>query len=198
MTPRTVVRFLAVGVCNTVIDLALFWVFHAPLGLVVANVVSTSAGMVFSFLVNGRHTFGATRGTLRQAVLFVAANVATLWVLQPLLIQAVHDVLTVPLMAAKVVALGGSVVANFLLYRYVVWRPSSTLRGTSGLRSEEPWFRDATRAPSSTSGSAPGGLLVVLRPSARPAGPGAAREAVRRSGTPRRCARPRRRGSRAR
>ena len=56
-----------------------------------------------------------------------------MWVLQPLLIHAVHDVATVPLMAAKVVALGGSVVANFLLYRYVVWpdrdQPSPTKDG---------------------------------------------------------------------
>ena len=121
MMSRTVVRFLAVGVCNTLIDLALFWVLNAPLGIVLANFVSTSAGMVFSFLVNGRHTFGAARVTLRQAVLFVASNGATMWVLQPLLIHAAHDVAAVPLMAAKVVALGGSVVANFLLYRYVVW-----------------------------------------------------------------------------
>ncbi len=119
--PRTVVRFLAVGLCNTAIDLALFWVLNAPLGIVLANFVSTSAGMTFSFLVNGRHTFGAARVTLRQAVLFVASNGATMWVLQPLLIHTVHDVVSVPLMTAKVVALGGSVVANFLLYRYVVW-----------------------------------------------------------------------------
>ena len=122
MIPRTVVRFLAVGVCNTLIDLALFWVLSAPCGIVLANFVSTSAGMTFSFLVNGRHTFGASRVTLRQVVLFVASNAATMWVLQPLLIDVVHDVVAVPLMAAKVVALGGSVVANFLLYRYVVWR----------------------------------------------------------------------------
>jgi putative flippase GtrA len=121
MMSRTVVRFLAVGVCNTLIDLALFWVLHAPLGIVLANFVSTSAGMTFSFLVNGRHTFGVARVTLRQAALFVASNGATMWVLQPLLIHAVHDVVSVPLMAAKVIALGGSVVANFLLYRYVVW-----------------------------------------------------------------------------
>ena len=146
MTSRTVVRFLAVGVCNTVIDLALFWVLHAPLGIVVANVVSTSAGMVFSFLVNGRHTFEAARVTLRQAVLFVAANVATMWVLQPLLIHAVHDVATVPVMVAKVVALGGSVIANFLLYRYVVWRPSSSMRGTSVAAQPSPRDEDAAWA----------------------------------------------------
>jgi putative flippase GtrA len=119
---RTFVRFAAVGVANTAIDVALFWMLQPTMGILAANFLSTSAGMTFSFLVNGRHTFGATRVTVRQAVLFVGSNVATMWVLQPLLIHAVHDAVAAPLMVAKVVALGGSVVANFLLYRHVVWR----------------------------------------------------------------------------
>ncbi len=119
--PATVVRFAAVGVVNTCIDVVLFWLLHAPLGIVAANFVSTSCGMTFSFLANGRHTFGARRVTLRQALLFLATNGFTMWLLQPLLIQAAYDAAAAPLMLAKVVALGGSVVTNFLLYRYVVW-----------------------------------------------------------------------------
>jgi hypothetical protein len=65
--------------------------------------------------------------TLRQAVLFLGTNGFTMWLLQPLLIHAAYDVLAAPLMAAKVVALGGSVVANFLLYRYVVWPRSAVV-----------------------------------------------------------------------
>jgi putative flippase GtrA len=121
MDLRTVVRFVAVGLLNTAIDLALFAILEAPLGILVANFVSTSAGMAFSFTVNGRHTFRAQRRTPRQALLFVAANGVTMWLLQPVLIHEAYDVAAVPLMVAKVVALGGSVVANFLLYRYVVW-----------------------------------------------------------------------------
>ena len=51
-----------------------------------------------------------------------------MWLLQPLLIHAAYDVATVPLMGAKVVALAGSVVANFLLYRYVVWHRAAGQR----------------------------------------------------------------------
>jgi putative flippase GtrA len=131
--PRTVVGFATVGLANTAIDLVLFWFLHAPLGVVVANVVSTSAGMAFSFLVNGRHTFGAKRRTLRQAALFLATNGVTMWVLQPVLIHAAYAVASAPLMAAKVVALGGSVVANFVLYRYAVWPAAGgTLSPSSG------------------------------------------------------------------
>jgi putative flippase GtrA len=119
--PRTVVRFASVGVANTAIDIVLFWVLNAPLGILAANFVSTSAGMTFSFLANGRLTFGATRVTKRQAALFLATNGFTMWLLQPLLIGTASHTLAAPLIVAKVVALGGSVVANFLLYRYVVW-----------------------------------------------------------------------------
>jgi putative flippase GtrA len=119
--PRTLIRFGAVGVANTVIDVALFWVLHAPLGIFVANFLSTTAGMTFSFLVNGRLTFGASGVTARQALLFLATNAFTMWLLQPALMYATFEVAAAPLMVAKVVALGGSVVGNFLLYRYVVW-----------------------------------------------------------------------------
>ena len=128
--PRTLIRFGTVGVANTAIDVALFWSLHAPLGIIVANFLSTSAGMAFSFLVNGRHTFGASHVTARQAVLFLATNAFTMWVLQPALMYAAFEMAAAPLMLAKIVARGGSVVGNFLLYRYVVWprEPGSARR----------------------------------------------------------------------
>jgi putative flippase GtrA len=138
---RTVVRFAAVGIANTAIDLVLFWMLQPTVGIVAANFLSTSAGMTFSFLVNGRHTFGASQVTWRQAVLFLGTNAFTMWLLQPLLIQAAYSVGHTPLMAAKVVALGGSVVANFLLYRYAVWPAAS------GTFSPSPGSADRVAAP---------------------------------------------------
>ena len=133
---RTLIRFGTVGVANTAIDVALFWVLHAPLGIFAANFLSTSAGMTFSFVVNGRHTFGATRVTARQALLFLATNAFTMWLLQPLLMYAAFEIGAVPLMLAKVIALGGSVVGNFLLYRYVVW-PRERVTDVPELRQPE-------------------------------------------------------------
>ena len=134
--PRTVVRFATVGVANTLIDVVLFWALCPPLGILAANVVSTSAGMAFSFVANGRHTFGASRVTGQQALAFLATNAFTMWLLQPLVIGIAHGIAGTPLLAAKTLGLGVSVVTNFLLYRYVVWRPSSRPPGTSGLRRE--------------------------------------------------------------
>jgi putative flippase GtrA len=115
-------RFAMIGVANTTIDVALFTVLHASLGITLANFCSTSAGMVFSFWANGRFTFGSGRPTVRHAVLFLATTGSTMWVLQPLLIDAVVATVGGPVLLAKLVALAASVVANFVLYRNVVWR----------------------------------------------------------------------------
>jgi putative flippase GtrA len=106
-----------VGLANALIDLLLFWVLVAPLGILAANVVSTSAGMAFSLIANGRHTIGATRVTGQQALAFLATNALTMWFLQPLVIFAARDVAEVPLMMAKTLALEATVLTNFLLYR---------------------------------------------------------------------------------
>jgi len=114
------VRFAGVGVLNTAIDVGVFLLLHAPLGIVLANLVSTSAGMAFSFVVNGLFTFSARRLTWRQAGLFLATTGTTMWVLQPLFIHAALLVVD-PLLVAKIVAIGCSLVVNFAAYRFVVW-----------------------------------------------------------------------------
>jgi putative flippase GtrA len=127
-------RFAMVGMANTAIDVGMFWVLHPSLGIVVANLLSTSAGMMFSFVVNGRHTFGAARLTRGQGVAFLASNAFTMWVLQPVLMVTAGHVVGLPVMACKLLALAGSTIGNFLLYRYAVW-PDST-RGKT--QPEEP------------------------------------------------------------
>lgn len=121
-------RFAAVGVCNTAIDWALFLVLHERLGITLANFCSSSAGMVFSFVVNGLFTFRAERLTLRQAGLFVATTGAVMWAAQPLLIhgwlwalETVVDDGDLRLAAAKLASIACSLALNFAAYRLVVW-----------------------------------------------------------------------------
>ena len=123
---RTVARFAAVGVVNTAIDSGLFLLLHARLGVVAANLVSTSAGMAFSFVANGAFTFGSGRPTLRGAALFLVTTCATMWLLQPLLIAGLLG-RDVPVLVAKLLAIGGCVAVNFAAYRWVVW-PQVSLR----------------------------------------------------------------------
>lgn len=133
-----------VGVANTLIDIALFMLLHDRIGILAANFVSTSAGMTFSFVVNGLFTFRAQRLTLRHAVLFLATTGSTMWLLQPLVI---YGLLTgfesafgwsgdQTVLLVKVLAIGVSFVLNFAAYRWVVW-PTDTM-GEPGEVSEAP------------------------------------------------------------
>lgn len=120
MSPRrTVARFAAVGIVNTLLDTTLFLLLHQRLGVVGANLVSTSAGMAFSLLANGVFTFGAGRPTPRHALLFLATTGSTMWLVQPLVISALLGPLGA--LTAKLLAIGVSVVLNFAAYRWVVW-----------------------------------------------------------------------------
>ncbi|MGZ4454922.1 MAG: GtrA family protein [Nocardioides sp.] len=111
------------GVLNTLVDLTLFTLLHARLGVVAANLVSTSAGMTCSFVLNGRFTFGRTRLTLAQAARFTASTGLVLWVVQPLLILAAAP--TLGILPAKLGANGACVLLTYAACRYVVWRPDA-------------------------------------------------------------------------
>ncbi|WP_166390182.1 GtrA family protein [Nocardioides ochotonae] len=113
------VRFAAVGVVNTAIDVVLFTLLHEHLGIVLANLVSTSAGMAFSFTVNGLLVFKAGRLRWRDAARFLATTGVSMWVLQPVLIHLLLALGPAPL--AKLLATGITVVVNFVAYRYLVW-----------------------------------------------------------------------------
>lgn len=92
-----------------------------------ANLVSTSAGMAVGFVAHGRLTFEAERLTLRHAAMFLATNVLTMWVVSPLVIAAVLAVLDVALVA-KLAAIAVSAVVSWTAYRFAVWpEPSAEL-----------------------------------------------------------------------
>ncbi|NTW40892.1 MAG: GtrA family protein [Cellulomonadaceae bacterium] len=126
-----VARFASVGVVNTLVDLGLY-VLLRTLGvpLLLANTVSTSAGMAVSFLGNRRFVFGATDNRRREITLFVIVCGLGIWVVQPAVIAGVTRLAELAGLdggflvdtAAKVVAILVAAVWNFVLYRRVVFR----------------------------------------------------------------------------
>ena len=101
----------------------------------VANFVSTSAGMSFGFLVNRSWTFRSTQSVRSTLGPFVLVTAVGLWVIQPLVILLVGDLLDalVPTMATdlrtvwlpKAVAIGVGLLWNFSWYRGAEFRPSA-------------------------------------------------------------------------
>ncbi|MFJ4107271.1 GtrA family protein [Oerskovia enterophila] len=130
-----VLRFALVGMVNTAIDLLLFGLLrHLGLGVLLANTVSTSAGLAFSFGANRRFTFGDRQGKRgQQAILFLGGTGVGLWVLQPVVILTSEAIMRnanvtsslVLLWLPKILAIGCGLVWNFLFYDKVVFRNGS-------------------------------------------------------------------------
>lgn len=110
---------------NTAIDTGIFLLLHERLGIVLANLVSTSAGMTFSFVVNGLFTFRAEKLTIRHAVTFLATTGVTMWAVQPVAIHLLLGV-TDQVLVAKLGSIAICLVLNFLAYRLVVWPVDSS------------------------------------------------------------------------
>lgn len=127
-----VVRFALVGVVNTAIDLGLYLALrHLGLPLACANLLSTTAGLTFSYLANRSFTFGdrAAGGRRATATRFLLTTGFGLWVVQPLVIAAAEGALEraggpglVASAGAKVVGIVSGVVWNYVAYDKFVFR----------------------------------------------------------------------------
>jgi putative flippase GtrA len=121
---RKASTFAVIGVVNTAVDFGVFMIAHIGLGLplIRANILSWMVAVSGSYVLNSFITFAAESGrklTLRAYVTFVASGIAglignttTLWIASSF----------VPVVVAKVIAIGASFVLNFSLLHLVVFR----------------------------------------------------------------------------
>lgn len=138
-------KFGAVGALNTIIDFVIYNVLSSAvgLGLVQANIVSTTIAMAFSFTANRRVVFTDHSGSMRRhAVGFIAVTAFGMYVLQTGTIHLLTDVWLWPMHTlvavahtlgitghdsflikngAKAVATVVSLSWNFVMYKKVVF-----------------------------------------------------------------------------
>lgn len=80
-------KFCIVGVVNTLLDFIILNLVHFHLGvtLILANLISTSAAMIFSFFANRHVVFAAKKGHFwKQAIRFWVITAAGIYGLQSL------------------------------------------------------------------------------------------------------------------
>jgi putative flippase GtrA len=116
-------RFAAVGLITTALDIVLFSLLavNAEVPAVAANIASYSCGIITSFLLNRHWTFGDNaRGgpVLRHGMRFLVSNVAGL-ALSSLLVAIL--IMFLPPVVAKVVSVPLVFIWNYLLARLWVF-----------------------------------------------------------------------------
>jgi putative flippase GtrA len=126
--------FALIGVVNTAVDFGVFATAYKVFGvpLVPANLLSWMIAVSCSYVLNSSITFAAESGrklTLRAYATFVASGIAGLIGNTTMLWFASYFV---PVLVAKVLAIGVSFLLNFSLSHFVVFRPQA-----SGVRGQE-------------------------------------------------------------
>jgi putative flippase GtrA len=121
-------RFIVVGLLNTSIDFAiLFLLTRLGVGVFVANMVSTSVALAFSFIANRSITFRSGGDARVQIVKFTVVTLIALWLVQPAIIVAVSALLggvmsePLVLLIGKACATIVSMIWNYILYARFVF-----------------------------------------------------------------------------
>jgi putative flippase GtrA len=119
------IKFGAVGVLNTGVDLGLYFVLTRWLGLgsvpVLAKSISYSAGILNSFIWNKTWTFRSKAGTLVTLIPFVITNLIGLGINTGTL-ELCLKVLHLPELAGLAVATGSTLAWNFLISKFIVFK----------------------------------------------------------------------------
>lgn len=120
--------FASIGVVNSLVDLGLFLLALKYLtnSLVVANVLAWSVAVSGSYVMNSFITFAAESGrqlTLRAYLTFVASQVLGLAASTGTLVAAA---LVLPVLYAKLLAIGAAFLVNFSMSHFVVFRKPRT------------------------------------------------------------------------
>ena len=138
------VRFGLIGILNTATDFVIYGLLIAA-GLVplAANIISTSCAMIVSFSFNRQFTFRAGgQAYTKQAIKFLPITMVGQWILQPIIIYLVRDEgsrlshvssksFTLNLVA-KLVAISGTLVWNYVWYSRVVFPVKNEQEATEG------------------------------------------------------------------
>jgi putative flippase GtrA len=119
------VKFGAVGILNTAIDLGLYFVLTRWLGLgsvpVLAKSISYSAGILNSFLWNKFWTFQSMAGTWATLFPFILTNLVGLGINTGML-QLCLKTLHLPELMALGLATLTTLVWNFVISKFVIFK----------------------------------------------------------------------------
>ena len=126
---RQLVRFNLVGVVNTVVDFALFFLSNgAGMPYMLAQTCSYGCGIVNSYICNKFWTFRVAGISAAEMIRFAAINVTALGV-SVLLVYLFHSVLNLALVPAKIAATFLTMLLNFFGNRLWVFKMEVSTNG---------------------------------------------------------------------
>ncbi|MBB4858144.1 putative flippase GtrA [Novosphingobium chloroacetimidivorans] len=117
----SLVRFGLVAVAGLGVDLGTAWLLRPFMPLPLAALCGFGVGAAFNYLLHERWTFGTRAASARRGSLYLLALLATLGTRVGTV--ALLDRTALPDLPVLILATGVSFVVNYLLSRFLVFRP---------------------------------------------------------------------------
>lgn len=118
----SLVRFGLVAVAGLGVDLGTAWLLRPFMPLPLAAFFGFCVGAAFNYLLHERWTFGTRAASAKRGSLYLLALLATLGTRVGSV--AILDRTALPDLAVLILATGVSFVVNYLLSRFLVFRPA--------------------------------------------------------------------------
>ncbi|VWX53018.1 GtrA family protein [Novosphingobium sp. 9U] len=118
----SLVRFGLVAVAGLCVDLGTAWLLRSLMPLPLAAFFGFCVGAAFNYLLHERWTFGTRQASARRGSLYVLALLATLGTRVGSV--ALLERTALPDLAVLALATGVSFVVNYVLSRFLVFRPA--------------------------------------------------------------------------
>lgn len=124
------IRFIIVGVANTLIDLGvLFFVVSLGIDKIPGNYISSTVALAFSFFANRSFTFKSKSSAKKQFLPFLIITLVGPWIIQPIVIfitlspiESIVNNNNIALLITKILATAIALVWNYLLYSKLVFK----------------------------------------------------------------------------
>lgn len=131
---ETKLRFVIIGVINTLIDLGvLFLAVSLGIDKIPANYISSTTALTFSFFANRNFTFKSKSSAKKQLILFLIVTLFGPWVIQPIVIfitlaplESLLENKSVALLFTKFLATAIALVWNYIMYSKLVFKTHNT------------------------------------------------------------------------
>ncbi|WP_428909554.1 GtrA family protein [Niallia sp. Krafla_26] len=122
-------RFCTVGASNTLIDFVAFFLFIGiGFPYMISQILSFSAGMINSFLLNRKWTFGMSQKIKMSEIFrFIMINLLAL-ALTNVLLTIFFEINSLPLFISKVLATSGGLIVTFAGSRLWVFQRDEKLQ----------------------------------------------------------------------
>lgn len=118
---KEIIFYLFFGVCTTVINFFVFWIFSKNFNPEISNVFAWIISVIFSFITNKLWVFRTTGSVFKELLEFIASRILSFAIDEVLLIMLI-SYFSLNALMSKIITNIFIIVINYLLSKFIIFK----------------------------------------------------------------------------